>query len=64
VESTVKAGLEWLDANKEADKATVEGKQKEWEEVIRPILMKAYAGTAGKTDPAAPAPGPTVEEVD
>jgi L1 cell adhesion molecule like protein len=65
VESTVKTGLEWLDANREADKATVEGKQKEWEEVIRPILMKAYAGTAGKTDPAtAPPAGPTVEEVD
>jgi len=63
VEATVKAGLEWLDANREADKATVEGKQKEWEEVIRPILMKAYAG---KTDPAtaSPAGGPTVEEVD
>jgi heat shock protein 1/8 len=67
VEATVKEGLEWLDANREADKATVEEKQKGWEETIRPIMMRLYAASAGKTDPAASeaAPGaPVVEEVD
>jgi L1 cell adhesion molecule like protein len=64
VEASVKEGLEWLDANREADKATVEAEQKKWEEAIRPVLMRAYGATAGKTDPGAPASGPAVEEVD
>lgn len=65
VEEAVKEGLEWLDSNKEADKATVEEKQKSWEETIRPVMMRLYAASSGKTDPAAPAAGePVVEEVD
>jgi heat shock protein 1/8 len=69
VEAAVKAGLEWLDENREADKTTVEAKQKEWEETIRPVMMRLYAASAGKTDPTAAAgepagTGPTVEEVD
>lgn len=64
VESTVKAGLEWLDANREADKAAVDEQQKAWEETIRPVLMRAYAGSTGKADPGAPSSTPSVEEVD
>ena len=64
VEAAVKDGLEWLDDNREAAKADVDAKQKEWEEVIRPVMMRLYAASAGKTDPGAPAAGPTVEEVD
>jgi L1 cell adhesion molecule like protein len=68
VEAAVKDGLSWLDENREAPKAEVEAKQKEWEEVIRPVMMRLYAASAGKTDPAASAAsggaGPTVEEVD
>jgi heat shock protein 1/8 len=69
VEAAVKEGLAWLDENREASKDEVAGKQKEWEEVIRPVMMRLYAASAGKTDPAAtasaaPTSGPTVEEVD
>lgn len=71
VEATVKEGLEWLDANRESSVDEVKAKQKEWEESIRPIMMKLYAGQAGKSDPEAsaePTPaaagGPRVEEVD
>jgi len=76
VEATVKTGLAWLEENKEADKEVVNAKQKDWEEVIRPVLMKLYATQAGKpgTGPgssdmpegfaAAAGAGPKVEEVD
>ena len=62
VESTVKAGLEWLDENREADKDVVKGKQEEWEASIKPILMKLYAADSSTSDGAAA--GPKVEEVD
>jgi len=66
IEATVKEGLEWLDGNREADAATVKDKQKGWEEVVRPVMMKMYAAEAGKTDPmgGSQEPGPKVEEVD
>jgi L1 cell adhesion molecule like protein len=65
IEATVKEGLEWLDANREVDAATVKEKQKGWEDVVRPVMMKMYAAEAGKSDPMAGAePGPKVEEVD
>jgi heat shock protein 1/8 len=62
VESTVKAGLEWLDENREADKDVVKSKQEEWEASIKPILMKLYAADSSTSDGAAA--GPKVEEVD
>lgn len=73
VEDLVKTGLEWLDEHKESDPAEVKEKKKEWEEAIRPILMKLYnatdysgappadAGAGASTDGGA---GPRVEEVD
>jgi len=65
VESTVKGGLDWLENNREASAEEVKGKQKEWEEAIRPTLMRLYAAEAGKTDPAEPAgTQPVVEEID
>jgi L1 cell adhesion molecule like protein len=70
IEDTVKTGLDWLDGNREASVDEVKTKQKEWEEAIRPIMMKLYAAQAGKSDPSAAAeePGasarPHVEEVD
>lgn len=65
VEATVKTGLAWLDEHREATKEEIETNQKDWEETIRPIMMKLYAAEAGKTDPAyASAAAPTVEEVD
>jgi len=66
VETTVKEGLEWLDANREADATSVKEKQKGWEEAVRPVMMRMYAAEAGKTDPmgGSQEPGPKVEEVD
>lgn len=71
VEEVVKAGLEWLDNNRDASVDEVKSKQKEWEEAIRPVMLKLYASQAGKSDPAAAAAaaaetagGPRVEEVD
>lgn len=70
IEDTVKTGLDWLDGNREASIDEVKTKQKEWEEAIRPIMMKLYAAQAGKSDPSAAAEepgasaGPRVEEVD
>jgi len=47
----------------------VKEKQKTWEDIVRPVLMKVYAASAGKGDPAAGMSGgsdagPRVEEVD
>jgi L1 cell adhesion molecule like protein len=70
IETTVKIGLDWMEANHEAGVDEVKSKQKEWEEAIRPIMMKLYAAQAGKSDPSAaaePSVGgaePRVEEVD
>jgi len=64
-DNTVKLGLEWLDANREADIETVKNKQKEWENVIRPIMMKGYAaGVPTNTENPETTEGPKVEEVD
>jgi hypothetical protein len=68
LEAHVKEGLDWLDANREADVDTLQAKKKEIEAVIKPFMMKIY----GTTDPDAPgpdapgpdAPGPKIEEVD
>lgn len=62
VEDTVKAGLSWLDENREADKEVVKAKQEEWEASIKPILMKLYA--AAEAGEAPSSAGPKVEEVD
>ena len=67
VESTVKTGLEWLDANRESSAEEYKEQQKGWEETIRPILMKLYAASAGKPgtgSESAETPAPRVEEVD
>ncbi len=69
VEEWIKEGIEWLDANPEADKDEYDGKQKMYEEKIRPVMMKLYQGSgAPGSEPdmssAGPGPGPRVEEVD
>jgi hypothetical protein len=65
----VKEGLEWLDEHRESAKDEVETKKKEWEDAIRPVMMKLYAAEAGKpgaADSGAEGEGaaPRVEEVD
>jgi L1 cell adhesion molecule like protein len=68
VDATVKTGLEWLDANREASADEYKEQQKKWEETIRPILMKLYSGAGSSGAGASPsdsdAKPPRVEEVD
>ena len=49
IEKASKDGLEWLDSHPDASKSEIEGKMKEVEGVIQPIVAKAYqqAGTVG-----------------
>jgi L1 cell adhesion molecule like protein len=67
---TVDEGLAWLGDNQEATTEDLKGKKKEYEEVIRPVMMKLYAETSATPggEPGASAaetePGPKVEEVD
>merc|ERR1712066_633712 len=77
IEAAVQETLDWLDKNQLAEKDEFEGKQKELEGVVNPIMMKVYQAAGGGGMPeggmpgggfdgAAPggAGGPTVEEVD
>lgn len=70
-EVVITEGLAWLDENREASIEEVKERQKEWEDKIRPTLMKLYEGVPPPGAEAAPevseapeAPGPKVEEVD
>merc|ERR1712050_780783 len=77
IEKAVQDTLDWLDKNQLAEKDEFDGKQKELEGVVNPIMMKVYQAAGGGGMPeggmpgggfdgAAPggAGGPTVEEVD
>merc|ERR1712209_203684 len=78
IEKAVQETLDWLDKNQLAEKDEFEGKQKELEGVVNPIMMKVYqaaGGGGGMPEGGMPggfggAPGagggggPTVEEVD
>jgi len=62
LDDMIKTTISWLDNNQEASTSEYTDKQKEVEEVSRPIMMKLYSdsnsGTGNTQD------GPTVEEVD
>ena len=64
--SKVQEFLNWLDNHGDVETSEYKDKMKEAESVLRPILMKLYAGEAGAAGAAAPGPvpGPKVEEVD
>jgi len=80
IEKAVQDTLDWLDKNQLAEKDEFEGKQKELEGIVNPIMMKVYqaagggggmpeggmpgGGMGGAPPPGAGAGGPTVEEVD
>lgn len=49
VSEVIKDGLAWLEDNREASKADIDSKQKEWEGVITPIFS-SVAGAAGGPD--------------
>ena len=63
-------GLDWLQQNPSSSVEEYKAKLKEYEDKIRPTLMKLYADSAppgAEGQPpqdSAPAPGPKVEEVD
>merc|ERR1712154_602262 len=70
IETAVQEALEWLDKNQLAEKDEFEGKHKELEGIVNPVMMKVYqaaegSATHGGFGGAAPtgAGGPTVEEV-
>lgn len=68
--------IHWLDSNQQAEKDEYEHKQKDLESVCNPIITKMYQATGGAGGMpggfprggagagAAPAGGPTIEEVD
>merc|ERR1719219_3053909 len=63
IQSSLEAALKWLDSNQLAEKEEFEDKQKEVEQVWRPLASKVYGqGQAGQATPSDK--GPTVEEVD
>merc|ERR1712213_174325 len=73
--TAVQETLDWLDKNQLAEKDEFEGKQKELEGIVNPIMMKVYqaagGGGGGMPDMGGGMPGgggggggPTVEEVD
>jgi len=75
IEKAVQDALDWLDKNQLAEKDEFEGKQKELEGVVNPIMMKVYqaagGGEGGMPEGGMPGgggdaggAGPTVEEVD
>merc|ERR1712110_365373 len=80
IEKAVQDALDWLDKNQLAEKDEFEGKQKEVEGIVNPIMMKVYQAAGGGGEgmpgggmpgggfdgapPGAGAGGPTVEEVD
>jgi L1 cell adhesion molecule like protein len=67
VEGWVKEGIEWLEEHSDEEKEVYTSKQKEYEEKIRPIMMKMYQNAGAPGAPGAAPPehrGPSVSEVD
>nr|CCA16151.1 AlNc14C19G1933 [Albugo laibachii Nc14] len=68
VESKIEETISWLDQNTAAERDEFESKQKDVEDMVNPLLQKAYgaaASTAGESaDPSGKEAGPKIEEVD
>jgi L1 cell adhesion molecule like protein len=47
IEETSNEGLQWLEANGEADADAIEGKRKEIEAKFSPIMQRVYAAAGG-----------------
>merc|ERR1711933_597951 len=47
IEKAVQETLDWLDKNQLAEKDEFEGKQKELEAIVNPIMMKVYQAAGG-----------------
>uniref|UniRef100_A0A6C0DUY0 Chaperone n=1 Tax=viral metagenome TaxID=1070528 RepID=A0A6C0DUY0_9ZZZZ len=67
VESWIKEGIEWLEANPDGEKDVYDEKQKYYEDKIKPVMMKLYekSGSPGSaSDTGGTESAPKVEEVD
>lgn len=69
VESWIKEGIEWLEANPDGEKDVYDEKQKYYEDKIKPVMMKLYEksgspGSASASDIGGTESAPKVEEVD
>ena len=71
VEGWVKEGIEWLEANQDEEKSVYDDKYKEYEEKIKPVMMKLYEKSGVKMGEGVqmggnmnPGSGPSVDEVD
>ena len=68
VESLVKEGIDWLEANSEVEKEEYDEKQKFYEDKIKPVMMKLYekSGMGSETPDmgGSDSQGPRVDEVD
>lgn len=58
IETWVKEGIAWLEEHSNETKDVYVDKQKEYEDKIRPVMMKLYQNSGMSEN------GPTVEEVD
>jgi len=61
IESWVQEGIQWLEDHGQETKESYDAKQKEYEEKIRPVMMKLYNGSGM---PDMPSANSHVEEVD
>jgi len=52
VKTLIMDGLAWLDDNREATKDDINAKQKEWEDLIKPIFASANGGSESSNMPA------------
>jgi L1 cell adhesion molecule like protein len=80
IEDAVKAAIDWLEANQNAEKGEFEAKQKEIEAICNPVMQRMYQGAGGgmpgaeggmpggmgggMPDMGGDSAGPKVEEVD
>jgi L1 cell adhesion molecule like protein len=66
VQSVVDETIKWLDESSERTKEEYEEKQKSVEEVLMPLIQKAYQANmpSGPEGSAPESSGPKVEEVD
>lgn len=64
IEGWVKEGIDWLDANPNAEKEEFDDKFKTYEDKIRPIMVKLYQNAGAPGADAGSHSGPSVDEVD
>jgi molecular chaperone DnaK (HSP70) len=66
VEGWIKEGIEWLEEHQNEEKAVYDEKYKDYEEKIKPVMMKLYekSGVNASAPSTESGKGPSVDEVD